>query len=354
MPMGECVRRPPRWIVQTCNANRVLKTRIPIRKMKEGETFDRSNSVELIGRSWAADCTAFTVPELDIGLDAGCIVQKKRLSNYFVSHTHTDHAHFLTHIKSRGKPPKIYLPASSVDAATRFIQVSQQLTSNITQAEYDQIPWDKDHEFVGVTGGVQIVVSDKRGILCDVVPMDHGVPCVGYCFSQKKESLKEEYRGLPGREIGALRKQGIQVNEFELLPMFAFLGDTTVDGIFGTTSLEGIATAGSDEIVKIRTKILGCPTVIMECSFLTDDNRDQAAKSKHVLWSDLKPHIESHPEVTFVLMHFSHRYGAKEIHDFFQAEENYLPNVVPWIPEQRLLADDASPLYCEEVWSHFL
>lgn len=178
------------------------------------------------------------------------LFKENAFSHYFATHTHTDHARFLIHLKSRSKPPKIYLPASSVDSATRFIQAAQQLTSNITQAEYDDIPSDKDHEFVGVTGGEQFIVSHNRGIFCDVVPMDHGVPCVGYCFSQKKNSLKEEHRGLPGREIGALRKQGVQVTDEETLPMFAFLGDTTVAGIFG-----GVA-AESKEITKIRAKIL--------------------------------------------------------------------------------------------------
>jgi hypothetical protein len=35
----------------------------------------------------------------------------------------------------------------------RIIQVPQQLIRNITQAEYDQISWDKDNEFLGLTGG---------------------------------------------------------------------------------------------------------------------------------------------------------------------------------------------------------
>ncbi|CAB9527980.1 tRNase Z [Seminavis robusta] len=339
-------RKPRKSVVQICNANRVLRTRIPIKFLNDSDTpLDKSNSVELIGRSWAADCTAFCIPELDIGLDAGYVVHGKRLSNYFISHTHTDHCHFLTHIKSRSKPPKIYLPAPSVDGATRFIQVAQQLTSDLTQQQYDEIPWDKDHEFIGVTAGQHMVVDSKRGIVCDVVSMDHGVPCVGYCFAQRKQSLKAEFRGLPGREIGALRKQGVQVTQEEILPLFAFLGDTTAEGVFGDSSAE------------IRRKVLACPTVIMECSFLTDDNRMQAAKSKHVLWSDLKPHIESHPNATFVLMHFSHRYTRDEVHEFFQAPENYLPNVVPWIADQNLAVQgtsvEADPLYCEEVWSHY-
>jgi hypothetical protein len=43
----------------------------------------------------AADCTAFTIPIMDIGLGAGWNAQRKRLSHYFVRHKHTDRDHFL-------------------------------------------------------------------------------------------------------------------------------------------------------------------------------------------------------------------------------------------------------------------
>ena len=335
--------------VQICNANRVLRTRIPIRKLSAGQNtiLDKTNSVELIGRSWAADCTAFCIPEFDIGLDAGYIVHGKRFSNYFVTHTHTDHCHFLTHLKSRSKPPKIFLPASSVANATKFIGVAQQLTSNITETEYNESAWTKDHEFVGVTHGDQVVVGNpNRGLICNVVNMDHGVPCVGYCFSKRKQSLKAKYGGLSGREIGALRKQGIQVTEEEIQPTFAFLGDTTAKIFEGSES--------SEESIDI----LNFPTIIVECSFLGDDEAEKASNSKHVLWSDLKPHIETHPDTTFVLIHFSHRYTTTQVADFFQIEENYLPNVIPWIPDHGLMsclegAEPSSMMYCEEVWSHY-
>ena len=63
--------------------------------------------------------------------------------------------------------------------------------------------------------------------MCHVVACDHTVPCVGYCFAQVKQSLKPEYKGLPGLEIGKLRKQGIQVTQEEEQPLFCFLGDTS-------------------------------------------------------------------------------------------------------------------------------
>lgn len=189
----------------------------------------------------------------------------------------------------------------------------------------------------GVQSKDRIVFDKKKGLNCYVVHCDHTIPCVGYCFYQTKQSLKPEYKGLPGKEIGKLRKSGVQVTEEEEQPLFCFLGDTSVSILEGDQA----------------ENIFLCPTVIIECSFLTDDCRQNAERTKHVLWPDLKPHVLAHPETTFVLTHFSHRWSVEEISKFFANED--LANVVPWIP-----ADTG--LYCqeagkeaevEEVWSHF-
>ena len=37
-------------------------------------------------------------------------------------------------------------------------------------------------------------------------------------------------------------------------------------------------------------------------------------------------------DVTFVLTHFSHRWTAQEIRDFFSQEN--IPNIMPWIPAE--------------------
>jgi ribonuclease Z len=122
-------------------------------------------------------------------------------------------------------------------------------------------------------------------------------------------------------------------------PLFCFLGDT---------SASILATKGEQ-----ADRIFSFPTVIIESSFLTDGCRDNAARTKHGLWSDLKPHVQAHPETTFVLTHFSHRWSTAEIAAFFVKED--LPNVVPWIPnDTRIYYQQAgTEREIEEVWSHF-
>lgn len=46
-----------------------------------------------------------------------------------------------------------------------------------------------------------------------VVNCFHGVPCVAYVMSTLSHRLKEEYRGLKGADIVALRKSGTAISE---------------------------------------------------------------------------------------------------------------------------------------------
>ena len=299
--------------VEIAYANRILKANIPV---GNGQT------VELIGRSWAADSTAFVVPSLDIALDAGYPVYKKIMRNTFITHCHTDHIHHLTHYKDRKKPPTFYVPEECVALTDSFLHVSQQMTSFLTPKQYEEIDWQPSYHLQGVQPGDRLVVHPKRGLHCEIIACDHGVPCVGYGFSQVKQRLREEFSQLPGREIGKLRKEGVQVTQEEEQKLFCFLGDTTAS------------------ILDQEPQLFSYPTIIIECTFLTDDCRQKAHSSKHVLWSELLPHVERHPETTFVLTHFSHRWTTQQVADFF-AQQN-LPNVIPWVPS------DMS-LYCQNV-----
>jgi len=57
--------------------------------------------------------------------------------------------------------------------------------------------------------------------------------------------------------------------------------------------------------------------------------QQRAAATRHTHWTFLRPIVEAHPHVTFVLTHFSPRFSTGQIADFFAAEA--LPNVVPWL-----------------------
>jgi len=138
---------------------------------------------------------------------------------------------------------------------------------------------------------------------------------VGYVFNNITHRLQDQYKGLPGATLKSLRESGTTITHPHKIPLFAFLGDTN------TTVLRS-SPAWLTE---------GIPVVITECSFLYEEHRNQAFKTKHTLWADLEPIIRQYPKTTFVLTHFSLRYKENVIRQFFEDMENPPSNIVVWI-----------------------
>jgi ribonuclease Z len=282
----------------------------PVEQLLEWRFPKEAGGVTLVGRSRAAQGTGFAVPSLGWVLDAGVLAHAARPEHIFISHTHTDHVHHLVHLKSRRKPPVIYVPAHAVPLVENYLTVAQELTSNCVRDP--DVPWTPSYRLQGVVPGDSFVIEKGRDkFLVEVVACDHSVPCVGYRFSALREKLKPTYRGLPGVEMAALRKQGVTLTEEQVIPMFAYLGDTTPAVFSGAPSL------------------LSTPLVMVECSFLEASHQEHALRTRHSSWEELSPVIRDNPDVTFVLMHFSLRYKDDDIRDFFRGK---LPqNVVCWL-----------------------
>lgn len=129
------------------------------------------------------------------------------------------------------------------------------------------------------------------------------------------KKLKKEYTGLKGVELKKLRESGVDITASHAAPVFAFLGDTTAATL--TAEPQWL----KDEI----------PVVITECSFLYEEHRAQAVKTKHTIWADLEPVVRKWPKTTFVLMHFSLRYSDKDIRRYFADMRDPPSNIVIWV-----------------------
>eukprot|EP01129_Flabellula_baltica_P004988 TRINITY_DN1778_c0_g1_i1.p1 TRINITY_DN1778_c0_g1~~TRINITY_DN1778_c0_g1_i1.p1 ORF type:complete len:222 (+),score=45.56 TRINITY_DN1778_c0_g1_i1:515-1180(+) len=203
------------------------------------------------------------------------------------------------------KPNKLYVPARMESYAFNYIHSSQELN--------ELVPVDRDEgmsyvDIIGTKGGDLFQVDNKYWV--EVFDCVHTVPTVGYGFYEVRKKLKEVYIGLPGKEIGALRKQGVDIQEDVKIPTFVFLGDTTIE-VFNTSP-----------------EILQYPVIVTECTFIDDEHIDRAASSGHTHYVQLEPYILGHPDITFILIHFSLRYKNADLVDFFKDKPS---NVVPWI-----------------------
>ena len=84
-----------------------------------------------------------------------------------------------------------------------------------------------------------------------------------------------------------------------LKPLVLFAFDTTIKAFHDTPEL------------------LTYKTIVTECTFLYPEHQELAVSSMHIHWKDIRPIIESHPNVTFILTHFSARYTDSDIESFF-------------------------------------
>ena len=221
-------------------------------------------SYTLTGRSRAADATSLFIPELDILLDCGCLVTPTRPLYVFITHAHSDHCLDVNRILSRQRPPQIYLPISAVEPMKGFIQHCQILRAA------GRVPptWTPSYELFGVQGGDFLTFRNTMRIR--VFDMDHSVPCCGYGFYETRQKLKKEYEHLTNKDIANLKRENksLQLSEERLIPLFAFMGDTTAS-IFE----------------KYQTDLFQFPLIIVECSFIDNENHaERAADVKHVIW----------------------------------------------------------------------
>ena len=131
--------------------------------------------------------------------------------------------------------------------------------------------------------------------------------------------LKDEYIDTPGREIGRLRKAGVEVTISEEEPLICFMGDTT-DVVF----------SDYPEILS-QHKV-----VVVECSFIDEKSLPRAEETRHMHWNKLKPHIESNPDTLFVLTHFSLKYSTLSLRTFFREQQSIYGNVHPMLLEDEV------------------
>ena len=279
-----------------------------------------SNKYSIRGRSRAGDGTTFVIPELKWMFDCGALIEGKGLrqpSIIWLTHTHSDHILTLAQIchsrrdgnAKKKKPLPIYLPAGALPFVRNYLNAYDAM---ITMGVEDDS--EANYELIGVSPNEEINIRQAgKDFIVRVVECVHRVECVGYSIWEQQHKLKEEYKGLPGKEIGKLKKEGVAIATMEENPVLCYLGDTTI-GVFDK----------HPEILNQHS------TIVVECSFLDDDNVANARRTKHMHWSDLRPIVDDrkHSKTLFVLTHFSLRYSILSLRNFFIGHHNVHPMVV--------------------------
>jgi len=204
-----------------------------------------------------------------------------------LTHGHLDHAAGLAHHASRrrltGLPPaRVFAPEEAAPDLEAWLAISERL-ENVGYG-------------VHVTPAVPGRQVDLRNDLSvTFLPGRHRVPTVGYLFSEVRKKLVDELIGRPEDEIVALRIRGAEVTRREEIPLLAYPGDC------------------SPEIFEAAPEIFRARVLLVECSFLGEDDRDRARKYDHIHLDDIVERASLFQNEAIVLTHFSMRYRPEEI-----------------------------------------
>ncbi len=168
--------------------------------------------------------TSIGVPEVGAIFDAGTPIPTcLRYSNIFITHGHPDHCGAITPIISRRSlqdlpPANVYVPT----------EIKEPLETIFEQ--WWKINGGKGPKLPVIVHGKKVgdSITTKKGIKVVGVKTYHRVASVGWAVERTTQRLKEEFQGL-GKEIGALKKKGVEVTIPHTETILTIPGDTTID-----------------------------------------------------------------------------------------------------------------------------
>lgn len=260
---------------------------------------------EICGYSRAAYRTGFYISALDLLLDAGP-QHFARPSTIMITHTHGDHIANLPftligfdETKERtNMAVQVCGPAEAKFHMEEYIDVL--FTTNAMTDPSPREELDKYYKYNGFKPGEIVeMILHKEKITVEIFACDHRIPTISYGFTEVKKKLLSEYLTKTGKEIAALRKEGVEVMHNVPFKRFAYVCDTTIN------------------VFTMNPTLLEYPVIFIECTFIKPDEVEMASGKDHIHWNDLEPIVVLNPHITFMLFHFSQRYKDAEIVEFF-------------------------------------
>jgi ribonuclease Z len=228
-------------------------------------------------------------------------------STICLSHGHLDHAAGLAHHASRRTltglgPARVLAPEEAIPDLEAWVAACERLE----RVRYGT-------RFEAATPGSRI--SLRRDLEIRILPGRHRVPTVGYLFSEIRHKLKDEFGGLAGPGIAALRDRGVEVTRREEVPLLAYPGDC------------------GPSIFDAAPELFRARVLLIECSFFAPDDVGRAHAYEHLHLTDFAERADSFQNEAIVLTHFTLRSTDEEIRrGIASLPERLRARVLPFLP----------------------
>jgi len=243
------------------------------------------------GYSRAAVQTYWRLPELKIGFDLGGQPWAfMGTPTWFVSHGHLDHLVALPVYVARRRmmkmePPTIYMPEGAIEHMERILKL-------FTRLDRGRMPCN----LLPARPGDEIELSREHVVT--VSATKHTVPSLGFVVWERRRKLKPEFQNLAGDQIRDLRLGGTDVTHELRMPRFAYLGDSSPEGLDQCPAM-------------YEAQVL-----VLEMTFVAPSHRkDKIHKFGHIHLDDIVERRERFRNELVIASHFSTRYNGRRIRD---------------------------------------
>lgn len=270
------------------------------------------------GQSVAGTRTCIVVEELNIVFDFGFFPRKAATCDVIlISHGHADHIgalhiHALDRRMNHMDIPTYVMPKVCVAHFNQAFQAFKNINHHIDDCD---IPVDSSpYKIIGSdpsdTINQMVIRLPKAGGKYHVksYAMIHCVPAIGYVIFETRKKLRSDLRAklisgeLLQSDIGRLVKSGEEVNDVTEVPLIAFSGDTTIEGLLR------------------HTDMLNAETLIIECTYLLanldeskNDTPEECHRRGHIHEQDIIDNHDKFKCKELILCHFSRKYRREDI-----------------------------------------
>ena len=253
----------------------------------------------LNGFSISGLSTYLQIPELDFMVDIGeCPLSAVPINHLFLTHAHGDHArclmrhHSLRKMTGIAKDAIYYIPEPFVEKAKARIK-AEALFENVPEYKF------RYPEIQAVIPNERVHLAYRKDLALEIFPVEHSIPSMGCTLFRYKKKLKQELLNATPEELIQKRLSGEKITNDIYEPRISFRRDCKTESL------------------KNMPYLLDSEVIVMECTFLNDEDEEMAHLKSHSHLNEIVRILEEIGDSAkckcLVLNHFSMKYPEKHI-----------------------------------------